>query len=248
MQEQKNYSKQDMVTGRNTIFQSIIDLVPKNLRLLINPQRKYIETFVQKAAKELDITKLLLDAGSGPSPYRHYFRCKYEATEIYSAPNIDFVCSLINIPKKENTYDAILNTEVLEHVPDPDNVIKEMYRVLKKGGKLFMTAPQMYCIHQEPYNFYYFTEYALLKMLTKAGFNVDDITIKPRGGYFIALVTMIRENGILDQIKHKKYIYWPLRIIEYPINCIIIPILGSLLDWIDTKKKWTIGYTVEAKK
>jgi len=238
--------KQDTLTGRNTIFQSIINLIPKNLRLLINPQRRYIEKFVEKAGGKLSINKLLLDAGSGPSPYKHYFRCKYEATEIYSAPNIDFVCSLDNIPRKDNTYDGILNTEVLEHVNNPEKVIGEMYRVLKKDGKLFMTVPQMYCIHQEPYNFYYYTKYALSKILGAAGF--EDIIIKPRGGYFIAVATMIRENGILDQIKDKKCIYWTLRIIEYPFSCIIIPLLGSLLDFLDRTKKWTIGYTVEAKK
>ena len=234
------------VTGRSAILQTIINIIPKKLRLLINPQRNYIERFIKQAALQLSEEDILLDAGAGPSPYKHYFKCKYEATEIYHASNINFMCSLDRIPKKDNTYDAILNTEVLEHVSDPTKVVNEMYRVLKKDGKLFLTVPQTYCLHQEPYNYYYFTKYVIHNLLTEVGFK--NIKIKPRGGYFIALATMIRENGILDQIKHKKYIYWPLRIIEYPINCIIVPLLGTALDWIDTKKKWTIGYTVEATK
>lgn len=242
------YDEKDIVTGRNILLQSIINLIPKKIRLIINPQRNYIETFVKKAAEKLSEEDILLDAGSGPSPYRHYFKCKYEATEIYKADNITFVCPLDNIPKKNNTYNAILNTEVLEHVNNPDKVIKEMYRVLKKNGTLFLTAPQMYCLHQEPHNYYYFTKYALSKMLIDAGFTLNNIIIKPRGGYFIAMASMIRENGILDQIKNNKYIYWPLRTIEYPINCIIIPLLSYLFDWVDIKKKWTIGYTIEAKK
>jgi len=62
----------------------------------------------------------------------------------------NFICSLDNIPKPNNSYGVIINTQVLEHVAEPQKVITEFYRILKPKGKLFLTAPQGWGIHGEP--------------------------------------------------------------------------------------------------
>ena len=68
----QNQSK-DPVTGRNLIIQKLINLIPKKCRLILNPRRKGIEEFMQYAAKQIPQGSSLLDAGAGPSPYKHYF-------------------------------------------------------------------------------------------------------------------------------------------------------------------------------
>jgi len=159
---------------------------------------------------------------------------------------LDFTCQLDNIPKKKDIYDAILCTEVLEHVEYPQKVVNELYRILKKNGKLFLTVPQAWMIHQEPYNFYYFTKYGLASLLKNAGFK--EYKIIPKGGYFWFLADAIRFNEIAQQYKKYPLIYYPLRILGFPFTSIIFPFILFYLDFLDKEKKWTMGYVVEAKK
>lgn len=238
----------DIVTGRNKNLQFFINLVPKSFRLIFNPNRRCIENFIEKIAGKIKKGSKILDAGAGPCPYKDFFKhCDYEATDFMDKYKIlNFVCQLDNIPKKENTYDFILCTEVLEHVEYPQKVVNEFYRVLKKNGRLFLTVPQGWMIHQEPYNFYYFTKYGLISLLKNAGFK--EINIKPKGGYFWFLADAIRFNGIAQQYKKYPLIYYPLKILGFPFTSIIFPLILFPLDFIDKEKKWTMGYVVEAKK
>lgn len=235
------------LTDRNSIVQGLINLVPKGFRLRFNPDRYAIEKSLEKFSKSIKRDSLILDAGAGPSPYKSFFKhCKFEATDFNDTfKNLDFTCSLDNIPKKNNHYDIIISTEVLEHVPYPDKVIKEFHRVLKNNGRLYFTVPQGRTIHQEPYNFFNFTKYGLQILLKDAGFK--KFKIRPKGGYFWFLADVIRFNGILSQIK-SPIIRIPLKIIEYPFTNILIPFILFHLDFLDREKKWTCGYLVVAKK
>ena len=53
----------------------------------------------------------------------------------------NFECELHNIPKPDNSYDVIILTQVLEHVPSPKATLSEICRVLQPNGKLLMTVP-----------------------------------------------------------------------------------------------------------
>lgn len=240
-------SLKNIVTGRPENLQSIINLVPKKLRLLTNPRRRNIELFVQRSSKKIVQNSKVLDAGAGPCPYKSFFsHTKYESTDFTDPYKIlDFVCNLEKIPKNESYYDAVISTEVLEHVENPEKVIKEFYRILKTDGKLFLTTPQQFMIHQAPYNFFYFTKYGLESLLKKAGFK--KLKISPMGGYFSALADMIKFNGLLNN-KTPKIISYPLKIIGFPFTQIIFPLILSSLDFLDRNKEWTMGYTVEAVK
>ena len=240
--------KRDIITGRTELVQRFLNLIPKSIRLRLNPRRYAIETFVFKSSQKLPQNSRILDAGAGPCPYKNMFsHCKYEATD-FSNPNkmLNFVCTLDNIPQKDNSYDAVLCTEVLEHVEYPQKVINELYRVLKKGGKLLLTTPQQFMVHQKPYNFYYFTKYGLASLLADAGFKKFKIT--PQGGYFWALGDIIRHNGLSQQYKNIPLIYYLIKVIAYPFTQIILPFILFHLDFIDKSKDWTMGYTLEAVK
>ena len=82
------------------------------------------------------------------------------------------ICS---IPLKDNSFDTILCTEVLEHLPDPNKAINELTRLLKSGGKLILTAPFASLVHFAPYHYCsgfsrYWYEYHLLEM-----YKIDEI-------------------------------------------------------------------------
>ncbi len=188
----------DKITGRENYLQWFINIFPKSFRLRLNPHRYCVEKFVNNISRKVPPKSMILDAGAGPCPYKHLFRhANYEATDFKDEHGIlNFTCSLEKIPRKSKTYDSILCTEVLEHVENPSKVISEFNRILKKGGNLFLTVPQGWMLHQEPYNYFYFTKYGLESLLKKNKFR--NIRIWKMGGYFWFLADAIRFNGILE--------------------------------------------------
>ena len=115
-----------------------------------------IVNFMEFASKQVKPSEKILDAGAGDRRYKKYFfHARYEATDFKdvldnfftdifnhsSKIKYDFICSLDKISKPNGSYDAIINTQVLEHVECPQKVINEFYRILKPGGKLFLTTP-----------------------------------------------------------------------------------------------------------
>jgi SAM-dependent methyltransferase len=244
--------EKDIRTNRIRIIQKIIDLVPIRIRRMLNPDRRAIELFMLSASFKIKKDALILDAGAGPAPYKFFFtHTKYESTDFSHSPyknnKIDFTCNLQKIPKPKNNYDVIICTEVLEHLEYPQKALNEFFRILKKGGKLFLTTSQGRELHQEPYNFFYFTKYGLESLLKNAGFKEYKITSK--GGFFWFLSDAIRFNRLIVPLKkNNNFFYYLLAIIGYPFTQIIIPLILFPFDYLDKQKKWTTGYLVEAKK
>ncbi|MBT8228697.1 MAG: methyltransferase domain-containing protein, partial [Bacteroidia bacterium] len=51
---------------------------------------------------------------------------------------------ILDLPFEEGTFDIVVSSEVIEHVPDPLKAITEMHRVLKPGGILVLTTPNRF--------------------------------------------------------------------------------------------------------
>lgn len=143
------------------------------------------DQWVKAAALELPPGCRVLDAGAGASKYRPFFShciyetqdfCEYRGDLVKYVRPIDYVCDVAKIPLPDGCFDAILCTEVFEHVVDPMAVLAEFSRLLKPGGKLFVTAPLGSCLHMEPYHYYGgFTHYWYSHWLPYYGFAVDGI-------------------------------------------------------------------------
>lgn len=212
--------------------------------MITDPEKYSITEFMKYARNEIKNDCIVLDAGAGNKPYRQFFlHTNYESTDIKLSDHT-FVSNLNNIPKPRNYYDAVINTQVLEHVEDPEKVLKELNRILKKGGKLFLTAPQGWGIHEEPYNYFYFTKYGLEILFKKAGFNI--IFINPRGGIFWYLSALISKlpSYLINQInnKRRKMIYLPIYAILKPFCNYLIPAIFFYLDKLDKNRRFTLGY------
>jgi SAM-dependent methyltransferase len=145
-----------------------------------NSSRIYLEEWLKTVADVIEPHCLVLDAGSGEGMYRHLFgRVSYESADfckvakLYVKPT--YVCDLAKIPVEDERYDVVICTQVLEHVPEPIEVLKEFYRILKPGGKLFLSAPLFFEEHEQPYDFYRYTQFGLANLLTTVGFRVSSI-------------------------------------------------------------------------
>ena len=92
----------------------------------------------------------------------------------------DILSTAENIPSKDNIYDAALIIELLEHVENPREVLKETYRVIKKDGIALVTMPFMYPVHADPNDFQRWTKSKMENEIILAGFKIEKI--EPMGG------------------------------------------------------------------
>ncbi|WP_205421239.1 class I SAM-dependent methyltransferase [Rhizobium terrae] len=123
---------------------------------------------------------LVLDAGAGSQKYSGKFlRQRYEAADFEKVDKpyakSTYVCDLRAIPVEDQRFDAIIFTQVMEHLPEPQMVLAEFNRILKPGGRIFFSAPLCFEEHEKPYDFYRYTQFALRYLFDKAGFEVTDL-------------------------------------------------------------------------
>jgi SAM-dependent methyltransferase len=139
----------------------------------------------------------LLDVGAGYAPYRPLVLAppsrvtRYIALDlkdnIYQPPDLKWDGS--RIPLQTGAVDCALATEVFEHVPEPENLMRECLRVLKPGGLLFFTVPFLWPLHTVPYDEYRYTPFALGRHLQAAGF--CEVRVSALGGWDASLAQMV---------------------------------------------------------
>jgi ubiquinone/menaquinone biosynthesis C-methylase UbiE len=152
------------------------------------------DKWVKTAILSLPAGTHLLDIGAGTQRYRSYCAhlnyisqdfCQYNGkgndkalqTGTWDTSKIDIVSDIVAIPTKDESFDAVLCTEVLEHIPDPITAIKEFSRILRPGGELILTAPFCSITHMAPYHFYSgFNKYFYEHFLPIMGFTITEIT------------------------------------------------------------------------
>lgn len=142
----------------------------------------------------------LLDVGCGKMPYKEHILKQSEvknyvgldietALEYDSYVKPDFTWDGVSMPFEDNRFDCAFGTEVLEHCPNPEVVLKEVYRVLKPGGIFFFTVPFLWNLHEVPHDEYRYTPFSLERHLRHSGFK--DIELKATGGWHAAMAQML---------------------------------------------------------
>lgn len=159
-------------------------------------ERTSILAFVREVADSLPVGARVLDVGAGDAPYRELFdHCEYltsdwsRSTHEHSG-EVDILASADALPLDDASIDATVLTQVLEHVPDPAVVLREMARVLRPSGGIFLTVPFVWELHELPFDFWRFTPPSLERLLAAAGF--AEITIEPRTDCFTTVAQLMR--------------------------------------------------------
>jgi SAM-dependent methyltransferase len=142
---------------------------------------------LQKASQEVH-GGLLLDIGCGDKPYVHLFPRVTRYVGIDLPPSSDTTrrpdvwASGLHLPFANQSFQTVFCAQVLEHVPRPEELLAEAFRVLKGEGRIILTAPQTWGLHEEPHDYYRFTRYGLQYLLESCGFVVQ--LVEARGGAF----------------------------------------------------------------
>ncbi len=119
------------------------------------------------------------DIGCGSSPFADLVRsipASYVGIDadygFYGLGAVDIVGVADALPLTDASADALLSNVVLEHLPDPEAAMKEMHRVLKPGGLLFISFPFLYPLHAAPHDYFRYTVHGFAAMCRRHGFEI----------------------------------------------------------------------------
>jgi SAM-dependent methyltransferase len=128
----------------------------------------------------------LLDVGCGGRPYQPLLPAGVRDVGVDAAPaagtRADAWAQAGALPFADGAFDTVLCTQVLEHLPDPPAALAEMARVLAPGGRLILSAPQTFHLHEEPHDYWRFTRFGLAQLCRAAG--LEPQRLVAQGGFF----------------------------------------------------------------
>ncbi|MEK6791334.1 MAG: class I SAM-dependent methyltransferase [Deltaproteobacteria bacterium] len=218
--------------------------------------RWHVSQFIRKIARTIQPGAIVLDMGAGECVYKRLFdHCRYKAVDLavgdneWNYKNLNVIAELHNLPFAADSTDAILCTQVLEHLEWPRQSVKEFYRILKPGGALYMTAPMSHCEHQAPYDFFRYTSFGIRSVLVRAGFDERNIKITPFGGTSLRIASELpRIKGLIWKDNGKKSLFsLPARLL-LSVSIKALQLLLVALDRLDSVKNDPFGWSVEAWK
>ena len=222
-------------------------------RMLLDLQ---ILTIYRHIAKTIPAYKgNVLDVGCGQSPYKFLLNAaetKYFGVDIVDAEKFDYNNTDItpfngeDIPFENEKFDAVICTEVLEHVQQYQKLIDEMNRVMKPGATGIVTIPWSARFHYAPYDYFRYTPSSLKTMFSK----FSEGKIIPRGSDISnvvnKLIVMWARNLYCDAVA--KFILVPFWIVTLPLLGVAVAIAHISL-WLNLgSTDDPLGYTIILKK
>lgn len=147
-------------------------------RLIIDLIASFYDAAIPKHA-----SGRLLDLGCGKVPlfgrygrYASTVTCVDWGNSLHRNPHLDAEVDLTKpLPFPDGAFDTVLLSDVLEHIPNPQDACQEIGRILARDGKLLMNVPFYYWLHEQPYDFYRYTEFALRRLMEQAKLRVLEL-------------------------------------------------------------------------
>ncbi|MGH8474709.1 MAG: class I SAM-dependent methyltransferase [Methylococcales bacterium] len=163
------------------------------MKKILDPNEFRRNQWLSETLSILPVGSRILDAGAGelrnksPCSHLEYVSqdfCRYQGegdgkglqAGKWATEQIDIVSDITAIPEPDASFDAILCSEVFEHLPDALKALDEFIRLLKPGGKLIITAPFASLVHFAPYHYVSgFSRYWYEHHLPLRGLNIQSL-------------------------------------------------------------------------
>ncbi len=146
-----------------------------------------------------------------------------------------------NMAFDDESFDTVLNVQVLEHVFEPTVMMREMCRVLKPGGHLIMLIPQTSTLHMIPHHYYNFTRFWIKEAISRNG--LEQLELQPLGGIWSSMAShlvyfafqSLRIGSMSSKEFRRPVLFYPLypfmilfALVAFPI-CMMLS-LGDLTE------------------
>jgi SAM-dependent methyltransferase len=194
--------------------------------LVLNERRKHFSDWVQLIRGE---SLCVLDIGGRIQPYRPLLESRsrtYVAIDPLVTRLVDVVAVGEQLPFRDESFDLVLCTQVLCYADDPSKILDEIYRVLRPGGILLLSAPAVFPSHAENDRWRFLPQH-MLSLLS----SFSDVEIRPEGrsiaGLFRMLTTFLEfcvQGSLLRRIG----------------KSLLIPLANCAGEWLD---RWSCGDT-----
>jgi len=179
----------------------------------------------------------LLDIGCGNKPYQYLFSSsisqyvgiEYSPESGYRGNLADICGDAARLPFLSESFDSVLCTEVMEHLADPERAIGEISRVLRPSGKVFITAPFFYPVHDER-DFFRYSPTGISELLERNGFHVD--LVEPLSGGSLTLAILLNLYWFNAGFIWTKWLY-PIGLLLRPILlliCFVVNVVGRMFE------------------
>lgn len=198
-------------------------------------RRHYVDDFHSRHVAALRDGSLVLDLAGNRTGKRGFFDIeRYSLNVVYAnlsaAKRPDVQAYAESLPFGDSIFDAVICSEMLEHVMDPLCVLKEIRRVLKTDGVLLISVPFLNRIHGDPYDYGRYTDFFWAETLKNSGFG--GIVIEKQGLFWSVLADMLRERLYIGAASYK--------------SSALISLLGALVSVLKRiAVKWDSSGTVK---
>ena len=163
---------------------------------------------------------------------------KITSIDLDESRNPDLVMDVTNLQFKNNSFDYVFMLEVLEHIPEPTLAMGELHRCLRPGGKLFISTPFVFGIHDAPYDYFRYTKHGLQYLAR----NFKTVEIKARNNYIFTVCVLLIRLIMARTIFNKLIGLFFLILIS-----ILLPLIFILSCFV-TSDQITTGYTTTCIK
>jgi SAM-dependent methyltransferase len=195
----------------------------------------------------------VLDVGCGQAPYLRFYEKFsrsviladiYELDKTTNRPELYVQAdATLPLPFHNEQFDCVIATELIEHLPRPHSFLTEVYRILKPGGCLLLSAPFSYPIHEAPRDYFRYTHYGLKFLIESSRFELSEISTI---GSLNAVLWDILSKGMNTILNGKLVDYVNLKMAHF-----FSKKSGTVefnAEKLSKSSRWALGYVLVAKK
>lgn len=232
-----------------------------NLRFFLSPHfiiKYYLYRDIKEVVKKYNFQGTLLDVGCGNKPYKHLFGKitsylgidfkKYSKNKTFTKEKPDIFFSTgyyktLRLPFRNSSFDNVVSFQVLEHHRNPQEMMREILRVCKKNGFILITMPLIWGLHEQPHDYFRFTENGFLELIKNNKYKI--LETRKQGSIFSAVSVLL--NDYLANFAMKSKAGYLITIIIY-LPFILFSYLCLILDKIFRSENIFLNYLIVIKK